>query len=283
MSQPSDESTLRIWSQAAPYWAKHRRFIEAFLGPVTPALVEEAGIKQGHSVLDVAGGAGEPSLAIARVVGISGRVTCTDAVAEMVAAAEVEGRRQGLDNMAFARAVADDLPFDHDAFDAVVCRFGVMFFPTPEAGVGEMLRVARPGGRIALAVWRARVLNPLSQIIGDVVSRFVELPTSSTDAFRFAEEGKLASLLAQCGAEDARERPVDFRHRVPVGFDEFWSIRIEMSDAMRSALGSLSSEKALALADRVREATAEYFPEGQMDFPASALVVSGRKPALAVS
>jgi SAM-dependent methyltransferase len=282
MSQPPVESTLRIWSEAAPYWAKHRRFIEAFLGPVTPALVEEAGIDQGHSVLDVAGGAGEPALTIARVVGPSGRVTCTDAVRGMVAEAAAEGRRQCLDNMVFAHAVAEDLPFDLDSFDGVVCRFGVMFFPTPEAGVGEMLRVARPGCRIALAVWRARELNPLSRIIGDVVSRFVELPQSSVDAFRFAEEGKLASLLAECGAEEVRERPVDFRHQAPVGFDEFWSIRVEMSDAMRSALAALTPEQALAVADGVREATAEYFPDGKMDFPASALVVSGRKPALAV-
>jgi SAM-dependent methyltransferase len=276
--QTPDQKTLKTWSESAPYWAKHRGFVDALLGPVTPALVEEAGIAQGHAVLDVAGGTGEPSLSIARIVGPAGHVTCTDAAETMVTAAKAEGRRLALENVTFAHAVAEALPFDDDAFDAVVCRFGVMFFPVPTAGVSEMLRVVRPGGRVAFAVWRARDLNPLSQVVGDRVSRFVALPPSSTDAFRFAEAGALAAVLAECGAEDVRERTVDFRHRAAIGFDEFWATRVEMSEVLRSALAPLSAEQARVVADAVREATAEYFADGSMNFPASALLVSARRP-----
>ncbi len=281
--QTPDEGTLRIWSESAPYWAKHRGFVDALLGPVTPALLEEAGIAPGHSVLDVAGGTGEPSITIARIVGPAGHVTCTDAAEPMVAAAKAEGLRLGLENVTFGHAVAEALPFDDDTFDAVVCRFGVMFFPAPEAGVSEMLRVVRPGGRVAFAVWRARDLNPLSQVVGDTISCFVTLPPSSTDAFRFAEPGALAAVLAGCGAEDVRERVVDIRHRASVGFDEFWATRVEMSEALRSALAPLSTEQARLIADAVREATAEYFADGSMDFPASALVVAGRRPPAALA
>jgi SAM-dependent methyltransferase len=279
MKETPDERALQAWSESAPYWAKHRGFVEVILGPVTPALVEEARIAPGHSVLDVAGGTGEPSLTIARLVGPSGRVTCTDAAEAMVAAAEAEGRRQGLENVTFGNAGADALPFDDDQFDAVVCRFGVMFFPEPAAGATEMLRVVRPRGRVALAVWRARELNPLGQVVGDAIARFVELPASSTDAFRFAEAGALSSVLAGSGGEDVLERVVDFRQRAPLGFDEFWATRVEMSEVMRTALAALTADEALRVADAVRGATAEYFPGGSMDFPASALVVSARKPA----
>jgi SAM-dependent methyltransferase len=279
MAETPDERALRVWTETAPYWAKHRDFVDALLGPVTPALVDEAGIAAGQSVLDVAGGTGEPSLTIARLAGPSGRVVCTDAVEGMVAAARGEARRLGLANVVFARCVAEALPFGADAFDAVVCRFGVMFFPDPEAGVGEMLRVTRPGGPVALAVWRARELNPLSRVVGDTIARFLELPPSSADAFRFAVEGSLAAVLAACGAEDVRARPVDFRHRAPLGFDEVWAIRVEMSEALRSALAPLAPDQARVVAEEVRGATAEYFAGGSMDFPASALVVSGRKPA----
>jgi SAM-dependent methyltransferase len=196
----------------------------------------------------------------------------------MVAGARAEAERRDLDQMAFARCIAEDLPFENDTFDAVVCRFGVMFFPSPEAGVAEMLRVVRPGSWVALAVWRARELNPISAIIGDTVARYVEMPASGADAFRFAEAGTLARNLAGCGAEDVREHPLDFRHRAPVDFDGFWRIRIEMSDVLRSALAALSADEAQLVADEVRAATAEYFPSGQLDVPASALVVSARKP-----
>jgi len=117
-------------------------------GPLTQALIEEAGIGAGQSVLDVAGGAGEPSLTIARVVGLAGFVMCTDAVAEMVEAAERAAQRLGIKNMRFQQATDDSLPFDSDSFDTVISRLGVMFFPDALAALREMLRVLKPGGTI---------------------------------------------------------------------------------------------------------------------------------------
>jgi tRNA A58 N-methylase Trm61 len=92
---PSDEA-LREWCESAPYWEKHAQTIRAMFSPLTSALVEEAGIRRGQKVLDVAGGPGEPSLTITEAVGSSGSVTCTDAAAEMVAAAEAEARGRAL-------------------------------------------------------------------------------------------------------------------------------------------------------------------------------------------
>jgi hypothetical protein len=63
MSQNNgSDDTLREWRESAPYWEKHSDVITAMFGPVTEALIEEAGIGPGQAVLDVAGGAGEPSL-----------------------------------------------------------------------------------------------------------------------------------------------------------------------------------------------------------------------------
>lgn len=75
--------TLHEWRESAKYWNKHSSTIHSMFGPLTRALIEDAGIKTGHLVLDVAGGAGEPSLTIAGVVGPTGSVMCTDAVEEM--------------------------------------------------------------------------------------------------------------------------------------------------------------------------------------------------------
>src|SRR2546423_839362 len=133
------------WRESAPYWKRHAPTIRAMFAPLTRALIEEAGIREGQSVLDVAGGPGEPALTIAETVGPSGSVACTDAVAEMVRAAEGEARRRGLTNVKFRQCTADSLPFDSDSFDAAVCRFGAMFFPDPLVALREMLRVTRPG------------------------------------------------------------------------------------------------------------------------------------------
>ena len=80
MSQAQPTDTLLEWRESAKYWAKHSATIRQMFAPLTRALIEDAAIAQGHSVLDVAGGPGEPSLTIAEIVGPTGSVTCTDAV-----------------------------------------------------------------------------------------------------------------------------------------------------------------------------------------------------------
>jgi 2-polyprenyl-3-methyl-5-hydroxy-6-metoxy-1,4-benzoquinol methylase len=80
MNTNQSDAVLREWRESAVYWKKHSGTIHTMLSPVTQALIEEAAIVAGQSVLDVAGGAGEPSLTIAEMVGPTGSVTCTDAV-----------------------------------------------------------------------------------------------------------------------------------------------------------------------------------------------------------
>src|SRR5882724_3392123 len=122
-ARPSDSQTdeiLREWSESACYWRKHANTIRTMFGPVTKALIEDADIIQGDAVLDVAGGAGEPSLTIAEIVGPTGSVTYSDVTPEMVAAAESEALRRGVANVAFKQCAADSLPFESNSFDAVV-------------------------------------------------------------------------------------------------------------------------------------------------------------------
>ncbi|HEX2269759.1 MAG TPA: class I SAM-dependent methyltransferase, partial [Pyrinomonadaceae bacterium] len=196
------EDTLREWNETAKYWTRHRHTIRSMFAPLTRALIEQAGIVHGQSVLDVAGGAGEPSLTIAETVGAQGSVMCTDPIAEMLAAAEADAHDRGLTNVQFRTCAADALPFADDVFDVVVSRLGAMFFPDPLAALKEMLRVTKPGGRVALAVWHKSELNPFCYIVTDVVSRHVASPPAEPDApnaFRFAEEGKLSGILENAG------------------------------------------------------------------------------------
>jgi SAM-dependent methyltransferase len=125
------KEAISQWSRAAPYWEKHRETIRQMFAPVTEALIEDAEIANGHSVLDVATGPGEPTMSIAEVVGPNGSVVGIDPVSEMIAAAIRAAHRLQLSNAQFDVAFADLLPFPNRNFDAVVSRFGVMFFPSP--------------------------------------------------------------------------------------------------------------------------------------------------------
>lgn len=269
------------WRDSAPFWGKHAQTIRVMFAPLTRALIEDAGIRAGQTVLDVAGGPGEPSLTIAETVGPSGSVTCTDAVAEMVKAAEGEARRRGLSNVRFRKCVAGQLPFDADSFDAAVCRFGTMFFPDPSDALRDMLRVTRPGGAVSLAVWHRSDLNPYYYAISRITSRFVETPPAepgAPGAFRFAEPGVLARLLEEAGAVDVRERLLEFHIEAPITSAEFWAMRSETSGTLREKLAGLSAEERVEVAQEVAESVREYFPNNRMSFPAQVIIVTGKKP-----
>lgn len=280
MSPVQTSDTLREWRDSAKYWETHARTIRKMFAPVTAALIEEAGIIEGDAVLDVAGGPGEPSLTIAEKVGPAGSVMCTDAVAEMVAAAESEAARRGVKNIQFQQCQADSLPFENNSFDAAVSRLGAMFFPDPIAALREMLRVTKKEGTLSFAVWHESNANPFAYIVTEVISRHIETQPADPDApsaFRFAEPGKLVRVLAEAGAVHVRERLLKFQIEAPISREEFWEMRSGTSGTLREKLDALSSELRLTIANEVKEAVAEFFPNEQMSFPAQMLIVSGDK------
>jgi ubiquinone/menaquinone biosynthesis C-methylase UbiE len=276
------DAVLREWRASAFYWQKHANTIRIMFGPVTQALIEDANIMAGETVLDVAGGAGEPSLTIAEVVGRTGSVTCTDAVQEMVAAAESEAQRRGLTNITFKQCSAQSLPFESQSFDAVVCRLGVMFFPDPVAGLREMLRVTKHEGVISLAVWGKSELNPFSYLITDVVARYFEAAAPSDPnapgAFRFAEPGSLSQILGQTGAVDIKERVLQFNIAAPISPEQFWEMRSETSGTLREKLATLPTSQADLVAKEAKQAVGEFFSNSGMSIPAQMIIVTAVKP-----
>lgn len=280
MTQVQAVDMLQEWRETAKYWNKHKATIRSMFAPLTRALIEDTGIKMGDSVLDVAGGAGEPSLTIAGVVGPTGSVTCTDAVEEMVIGAQAEALQRGIENVDFRQCTAESLPFPNDSFDVVVCRLGAMFFPDPLAGLREMLRVTKPGGRLVFAVWHKSELNPYSYLVTQVLSRYVDMPAPDPDApnaFRFAEAGKLAAILKNAGATDIAERILKFRIEAPLSVEEFWTMRSEISEIVREKLKSLTEAQSLRVAQEVQNNIRPFFSNNGMSFPAEMIIVRGTK------
>jgi ubiquinone/menaquinone biosynthesis C-methylase UbiE len=272
---------LDEWRESAKYWTKHSATIRTMFAPLTSALIEHAGIRAGQLVLDVAGGPGEPSLTIAEIVGPTGSVTCTDAVPEMVEAARSEAERRGIRNIQFRQCTADSLPFPDDSFDVVVSRLGVMFFPDLSTAMRELLRVAKPGGVLAFAVWHKSELNPFCYVVTRVMDQHVSPTVGDPDApgaFRFAETGKLANVMKQSGVIDVEENIVKFDMAAPISPLEFWTMRSQTSDTLRHKLERLPKDKQSQVAHEVERAVQEFFPSNQMKFPTQMIIVTGKKP-----
>lgn len=280
--QPAQE-ILNRWSGSAPFWEKHREVIRQMFAPVTQALVEDALIDSGNAVLDIAMGPGEPALTVAALVGPQGKVYGIDAVSEMVAASRRAAHDRGLKNAQFELASAEGLPFPADTFDAVVSRFGVMFFPSPVAAIRETLRVLKPGRKLAMAVWHFAERNPFHFALSRIMDRYVDSPPpgpDDPDAFRFAAPGKLQAVLAEAGAIAPCERLLRFNIQVPVTVEEFWALRAEMSEKLREKIASLSEGQRREVNHEMLAALREYSTDQGVSFPAEVLIVSGSKGCL---
>jgi len=141
------------WDAVAAGWNKWWEIIEKGAQHVSDRLVELAAIKPGHHVLDVATGIGEPCLTAARRVGATGKVIGTDQSPQMLALARKRATDLGLTNVEFREMDAEALDLPEESFDAVLCRWGLMFLPDLTEVLSSIHRLLVSSGRFAATVW----------------------------------------------------------------------------------------------------------------------------------
>ncbi len=124
--------------------------VAVFTTPVAGHLVRFAGVVAGQSVLDVGTGTGVVAITAARA---GARTAGLDLTPELLEQARQSARLAGVAEIDWREGDAEALPYPDSSYDVVLSQFGHMFAPRPEIAVGEMLRVLRPGGRIAFATW----------------------------------------------------------------------------------------------------------------------------------
>jgi ubiquinone/menaquinone biosynthesis C-methylase UbiE len=175
-------------------------FVPALFAQWGPVVATEAGMRKGDRVLDVACGTGALTLTAAKIVGPSGSVVGLDANPEMLAVA----RRKPV-QIEWLEGMAEALPLPDSSFNVVVSQFGFMFFEDKPQALREMMRVLKPGGRLAVAVCDAVENSPgyaafallLDRLFGREVGDAFRAPFSLGDA------GRLHEICREVGIEDA--------------------------------------------------------------------------------
>jgi len=150
----AEGQTAAGWdAERSRIWLSNLADCEAPLVPVSAAIFEVANLRAGEQVLDVGWGAGALTVEAARRVGPQGRVVGLDISPEMIEAAR---RRWTESNLEWLVVDAGEADLSPEAFDAIISRFGVMFFAHPEAAFRRLRMACRTGGRLVTAAWAHR-------------------------------------------------------------------------------------------------------------------------------
>jgi len=177
------------------------------LQAVGESLCEAVDLLSTETVLDVAAGDGNASLAAARRFA---DVTSTDYVAELLEQGRRRAEAERLE-VTFRVADAEQLPFPDESFDVVLSTFGVMFAPNQERVGNELMRVAKPGGRIGLASWTAEGF--IGRLF-ELVSAFVPPPAGLRSPVAWGAETRLVELFGPRASDLRTQRKsYVFRYR----------------------------------------------------------------------
>jgi ubiquinone/menaquinone biosynthesis C-methylase UbiE len=258
-----------VWEARAPFWEKRRERIWRDSRAVSERLVASVDPQPGDVVLDLAAGTGDTGFLAADRVGSSGRVLSTDSSPAMLAAASRRAAELGIRNADFRTLDAQRMDLEDDSVDAVLCRWGYMLLPDPDAAFSETRRVLRRGGKVAFSVWGPPEENPWETLLDQVLvsQKVIEPPDYRAvgNMFSLADVKRVAHLLATAGFAEPtfEEVPIVWRYR---DVDDYWEMEAELP-------GSLLRQLDPQRLSTVRRLVAEAIEPYQMD---DGYAISGR-------
>lgn len=141
--------------------------------PASAHLVKSANVYHGDSVLDVACGTGITSITARKQ---NAKVTGLDLTPELLFRAKQEAIMASVGDIEWKEGDAEELPFDNNSFDVVLSSFGHMFTPRPDICTSELVRVTKPGGRIAFTTWPPELTVGYEFM---VISKYIKQPADN--------------------------------------------------------------------------------------------------------
>jgi SAM-dependent methyltransferase len=231
-----------------------------------------SGLVSGH-LLELAAGTGAMTHALAATLPSGVRITATDLNPAMLVQAQTHA---GSQRIAWQEADAQALPFAEQMFDAVLCQFGVMFFPDKQAAFREALRVLRRGGRLLFNVWGQRegtVQHEASLAVGQALGR--DPSTLLAPPYNDVEAVRADLTAAGFSAATA----------VPVEQHSFSALAHEAAVAschgglLRAAIERDAPNRLAAITDQAAAAIAARFGDGPIEVPLYAIVFTAQRPA----
>ena len=234
-------SNSLLQSQIDAAQAYDSLFVPALFGQWTKRVVDASQLLTGQKALDVACGTGVLAQEMASRVGVQGSIVAVDPNPGMLSVA-----RDNAPGINWQESAAENLPFPDQAFDAVLSQFGLMFFQNRAKSIGEMLRVLKHPGRLAVAVWDAIENIPgyaaelalIERLAGSAAAEAVRAP------FVLGDRDFLRTLFLEAGAVSVEVTTLR-------GIARFPSIRTMVEAELRGWLPVMGVELSTELVDNI--------------------------------
>ena len=273
------DTTRAQWEDAAAAWHAWGPTLEEWLGEATTLLLDAAGVTTGSRVLDVAAGAGGQSIAATQRVGDAGAVLATDISPAILDYAAAAATAAGLTNVRTRELDGERLDVDAAAFDAVISRLGLIYFPDQPGALAGQYRALRPGGRISAIVYSTADRNGFFSVPVSIIRRRAQLPPPAPGQpgpFSLGGHGVLEDAFRQAGFRDVGSQAIPAPLRLPRAAD---CVRFERESfgALHQMLAGLTPEEQEAAWQEISTELARFEGADGFEGPCELIVGWGVK------
>jgi ubiquinone/menaquinone biosynthesis C-methylase UbiE len=281
-----DTAFVQFWNEVlAPKFIRFKHVLVDGLTQHSEAIFPSLPVRPGDRVLDVGCGFGDTAIKLANMVGPEGEVVGIDCCDAFLDYARKDIEAHGLTNVRLMRGDAE-IALPQDQFDFVFARFGTMFFANPVAGLRNMRKSLRPGGRMVHIVWRDRSDNPWLSMAKDIVLQYLPPPgddaqTCGPGPFSMSDEDTVRAMMKAAGYSDIEFRRVDAP--VLIGADVADAIAFQLAigpagEVFREA-GEVAEQRRGEIEAALAEAIARQTTSSEgIVMPSSSWVISAVNP-----
>lgn len=268
------------WQAAAEAWYRWSPTLNQWLGKATDKMLEMAGITEGQRVLDIAAGAGEQSITAAKKVGPKGMVLATDISANILEYAKQMAEKEGLNNIQTKIMDGENLSLEDGTFDAVISRVGLIYFPDQQKALKEMLRVLKPGGKVAAIVYSTPDKNKFFSLPVSIIREKAKLPPplpGQPGPFSLGAAGVIEKAFTDAGFKNVKAElvvsPLELSSaKECVRFEK------ESFGALHQMMSSLPDAEKKATWEEIETGLRQFEDKNGFTGPCEMVVAVGEKP-----
>ncbi|MEO0438200.1 MAG: class I SAM-dependent methyltransferase [Pseudomonadota bacterium] len=258
-------------------WLEHLDATEKMLAPVDEPLLDALALDGATRIAEIGCGGGQTTMAIAHAMPAAAVVHGFDISPELIAHATAVHSDP---RMSFYCTDAATLSVADTQYDRLSSRFGIMFFPDPEAAFGNLANNLKPGGQFAFAVWGQPSENPWMMTLQAVLREEVDMPSPEPDSpgpFRYGDVEPFMALLERTGFSDVRASQWIDLLELGGGLDAAAATEFAMSALSISDLVKDDANASARVRSKLLDRLGAHEKEGVVRLQGSVHIVSGSK------